>query len=118
MHVKMKVVQGKPHGSLVEFPEGDFVIGRGPECHVRANSEIISRQHCMLRIHGTVVIVRDLGSTNGTLVNGKLVVEERPLDIGDTIQLGPLVWERIREDDTHEHNALADTDSHPTHDPT
>jgi pSer/pThr/pTyr-binding forkhead associated (FHA) protein len=95
MSIKMKVVQGKPHGSFLDFPEGEFVVGRGPECHVRPNSELISRQHCLLRIHGRDVHVRDLGSTNGTLVNGKLVVEECVLANGDTLQLGPLVLELV-----------------------
>ena len=95
MSVKMKVVQGKPHGSYLDFPEGDFVVGRGPECHVRPNSELISRQHCMLLISDNAVRVRDLGSTNGTLVNGKRVVEECELGHGDTLQLGPLVLEVV-----------------------
>ena len=95
MSVKMKVVQGKPHGSYLDFPEGEFVVGRGPECHVRPNSELISRQHCMLLISGHAVRVRDLGSTNGTLVNGKRVVEECELGHGDTLQLGPLVLEVV-----------------------
>jgi pSer/pThr/pTyr-binding forkhead associated (FHA) protein len=95
MSIKMKVVQGKPHGSYLDFPEGEFVVGRGPECHVRPNSELISRQHCLLVIRGRAVCVRDLGSTNGTLVNGTLVVEERVLGHGDTLQLGALVLEVV-----------------------
>ena len=91
MSVKMKVVQGKPHGSYLDFPEGEFVVGRGPECHVRPNSELVSRQHCLLRIHGQELMVRDLGSTNGTLVNGKRLVDECALADGDTLHLGPLV---------------------------
>jgi pSer/pThr/pTyr-binding forkhead associated (FHA) protein len=99
MAVKMKVVQGKPHGSYLDFPEGEFVVGRGPECHLRPNSELISRQHCLLRIHGQAIAVRDLGSTNGTLVNGKRLVEECALAAGDLLQLGPLVLEVVLTDD-------------------
>jgi pSer/pThr/pTyr-binding forkhead associated (FHA) protein len=95
MSVKMKVVQGKPHGSYLNLPEGEFVVGRGPECHVRPNSELISRQHCLLRVHGQAMCVRDLGSTNGTLVNGERLVEERVLQPGDTLQVGPLVLEVV-----------------------
>src|SRR6266478_1772845 len=121
MTVKMKVVQGKPHGSFLDFPEGEFVVGRGPECHVRPNSELISRQHCLLRIHGAHVHVRDLGSTNGTLVNGKLLVEELALVHGDILQLGPLVLElvlqeleqEVSKDTAHEMTALGrDTHEH------
>jgi pSer/pThr/pTyr-binding forkhead associated (FHA) protein len=95
MSVKMKVVHGKPHGSYLNFPEGEFVVGRGPECHVRPNSELISRQHCLLRVHGQALHVRDLGSTNGTLVNGERLVEERALQPGDILQLGALVLEVV-----------------------
>jgi pSer/pThr/pTyr-binding forkhead associated (FHA) protein len=135
MSVKMKVVQGKPHGSYLEFPEGEFVVGRGPECHVRPNSELISRQHCLLRVRGSVIVVRDLGSTNGTLVNGKRLRDECSLADGDTIQLGPLVLQVIFADDdlgpdialppptlspsedTDEHNAIEETEAHPVHRP-
>jgi pSer/pThr/pTyr-binding forkhead associated (FHA) protein len=95
MSVTMKVVQGKPHGSTLDFPEGDFVFGRGPECHVRPNSELVSRQHCLLRVRGQTVLVRDLGSTNGTLVNGVRLIDECTLHAGDTVQLGTLVLEVV-----------------------
>jgi pSer/pThr/pTyr-binding forkhead associated (FHA) protein len=117
MSVKMKVVQGKPHGSFLDFPEGEFVVGRGPECHVRPNSELISRQHCLLLIHGEAVCVRDLGSTNGTLVNGKRVIDERQLTVGDTLHVGPLVLEVVEaEPNTETADELAsfssDTQEH------
>lgn len=139
MSVKMKVVQGKPNGSFLEFPEGEFVVGRGPECHVRPNSELISRQHCLLRVRGAVIVVRDLGSTNGTLVNGKRLRDECELGDGDTIQLGPLVLQVVFDDaeepgpeisrsrftlppetgsaETHEFSAVEETDSHPVANP-
>jgi pSer/pThr/pTyr-binding forkhead associated (FHA) protein len=87
----MRVIRGKPYGHAIQFSEGEFVFGRGPECHVRPNSELVSRQHCMLRVSDDAVQVRDLGSSNGTLVNGSRVVEERALHDGDVLQLGPLV---------------------------
>ncbi len=112
MSVKMKVVQGKPHGSYLDFPEGEFVVGRGPECHVRPNSELVSRQHCMLVIHGRAVVVRDLGSTNGTLVNGQRVIDERLLHNGDTLQLGPLVLEVVLPEAEEEAPPVAETANH------
>jgi pSer/pThr/pTyr-binding forkhead associated (FHA) protein len=95
MQVQLRVIQGKPRGHALRFPQGEFVFGRGPECHVRPNSELVSRQHCLLRVTATDVHVRDLGSTNGTLVNGTRVVEERPLVDGDVLQLGPLVLQLV-----------------------
>src|SRR5438876_7020989 len=91
MTVQMLVVQGKQRGKLMLFPLGDFVFGRGPECHVRPESEQISRQHCILSVAKTDVQIRDLGSTNGTLINGRRVVGQQVLHDGDHLQLGPVV---------------------------
>ena len=87
MTFTMKVVQGKPHGSILTFHEGEFVVGCGPECQVRLNSELISRQHCLLRVCGDAFLVRDLGSTYGTLVNGNPIVKHFLRD-RDEIDIG------------------------------
>lgn len=102
MKVKMLVVQGRPAGKILVFPVGEYYFGRGKECHVRPNSEWVSRQHCLLRVTPNDVYLRDLGSRNGTLVNGVLLAvnEERPLGHGDRVQLGQLVFELQREGDT------------------
>ncbi len=98
MTVKLLVIQGKPAGKALVFPDGVYYIGRGAECHVRPNSEWVSRQHCCLRVAGTVATLRDLGSRNGTLVNGLLLEREQKLEEGDQIQVGPLVFEvRLEE---------------------
>ncbi len=93
MTVKMRVVQGRPAGKTLVFAAGDYYFGRGAECHVRPNSEWVSRQHCLLRVRADSVSLRDLGSRNGTLVNGALLHEERRLRQGDQVQIGPLVFE-------------------------
>jgi pSer/pThr/pTyr-binding forkhead associated (FHA) protein len=91
MAIQLQVVLGKQRGKNLTFSSGEFVFGRGPECHVRPNSELVSRQHCMLRVAKETATIRDLGSANGTLVNGSRVREEQPLSDGDRIQLGPFV---------------------------
>jgi pSer/pThr/pTyr-binding forkhead associated (FHA) protein len=93
MIAKMLVVQGRPAGKSLIFSPGDYYLGRGGECQIRINSDWVSRQHCVLRVTETEVILRDLGSRNGTLVNGVLVTGERPLAQGDHIQIGPLVFQ-------------------------
>lgn len=95
MELILRVVQGKPLGQVLRFGPGEILIGRGPECHVQPDSDIVSRQHCLLRIGPNDVLLRDLGSTNGTLVNGTRVVEERRLLPGDNLQLGPVVLEVV-----------------------
>jgi pSer/pThr/pTyr-binding forkhead associated (FHA) protein len=108
MNVKLLVVHGRPEGKSFLFPPGEFLFGRGSECHIQPNSDWVSRQHCLLRVELEAVSVRDLGSRNGTLVNGQRVVGERPLNHGDQLQVGPLVFE-IRLDDA----PVAARPSHP-----
>jgi hypothetical protein len=93
MDVHLLVVQGQPRGKSLHFSPGEFVFGCGPECDIRPNSAWVSRQHCMLRVTNNSVSVRDLGSSNGTLVNGTRVIGERQLAVGDQIQVGPVVLE-------------------------
>jgi pSer/pThr/pTyr-binding forkhead associated (FHA) protein len=93
MNVTLLVVQGRPLGKRLTFPPGEYYFGRGSECHVRPNSDWVSRQHCLLRVAADCAFLRDLASRNGTLVNGVLVEGERHLDDGDLLQLGPLVFE-------------------------
>jgi hypothetical protein len=94
--MKMKVVQGKPNGSYINFPKGGFLIGRGPECHIRPNCESIGRKHCLVTVTGHHVRVRDLGSTGGTLVNGSRIVEECTLNVGDFLRIGSLVLQMVQ----------------------
>jgi len=97
MDVHLKVLHGKPRGHCLRFGPGEFVFGRGPECHVRPNSELVSRQHCMLKVLSDgALVIRDLGSANGTLVNGARLLGERTLQVGDTLQVGPVVLQVVR----------------------
>jgi pSer/pThr/pTyr-binding forkhead associated (FHA) protein len=93
MAIKLIVVQGRPEGKALRFPPGQYYFGRGAECHIRPNSDWVSRQHCLLRVTREGAWLRDLGSRNGTLINGELLAGERRLEKGDQIQVGPLVFE-------------------------
>src|ERR1051326_6003906 len=86
MQLRLKVIKGKPRGHCLSFPAGEYMFGRGPECDVRPNSDLVSRQHCLLHITEDSVSIRDLGSMNGTLVNDQLVTDARPLAHGDRVQ--------------------------------
>jgi pSer/pThr/pTyr-binding forkhead associated (FHA) protein len=97
MEICMVVVHGKQRGKHLRFPEGEFVFGRGTECHIRPESPCVSRQHCLLRVSKEGVFVRDLSSTNGTLVNGVRIRDEVRLSIGDQLELGPLVIKHLAE---------------------
>src|SRR5262245_31101826 len=110
MQLRLKVVRGKPRGHCLSFPVGEYMFGRGPECDVRPNSDLVSRQHCLLHIQEDSVTIRDLGSMNGTLVNEQLVTDARPLAHGDKVQIGPLVLEVLLDaEPTELAGALNDT---------
>jgi len=100
MKLKLRIVQGRPENKNMLFPHGEYVFGRGAECHVRPNSDWVSRQHCLLRVTAEGAFLRDLGSRNGTLINGIRLVDEIPLKHGDQVQIGPLVFEVVLEDVT------------------
>jgi pSer/pThr/pTyr-binding forkhead associated (FHA) protein len=97
MNVKLLVVQGKPEGKEIPLRIPKFLIGRGPECHLRPNSELISRHHCLFTLEANCVKLRDLGSTNGTVVNGERLTDEIVLQNDDMIQVGPLGFQVMIE---------------------
>lgn len=73
---------------VVRAPDG-AVFGRGRECDIVLDDPTVSKQHARLRIEGGRALVEDLHSTNGTLVNGKMIEGPTALRRGDRIGLGP-----------------------------
>ncbi|GIW88572.1 MAG: hypothetical protein KatS3mg108_2896 [Isosphaeraceae bacterium] len=86
------VVQGKPEGKTIPVVGPTFRIGRALDCHLRPNSEEVSRNHAEIVLTKTEAIVRDLGSRNGTRVNGKLLTGPHKLKSGELLQIGPLTF--------------------------
>ena len=74
-------------GTRVGIGEEPVSIGRLPECDVVLGDPNVSRRHAEIRRQGTGFVVVDLGSTNGTRVNGA-GVKERRLNDGDEITVG------------------------------
>ena len=72
--------------------EGEFLIGRGKDCKLRPNSELVSRHHCCITLDDTGVRVREMGSTNGTFLNGRRITEETRVTNGDLVTVGPLTF--------------------------
>jgi pSer/pThr/pTyr-binding forkhead associated (FHA) protein len=86
------VVQGKPEGKTIPVVGPVFRVGRGLDCHLRPNSEEVSRNHAEIVLSKTEAVVRDLGSRNGTRVNGKLLTGPHKLKSGELLQIGPLTF--------------------------
>ena len=88
MEVKLIVASGKNQGKEIPLPGQQFLIGRGEGCQLRPASERISRKHCAIIVSEGRVIVRDLGSTNGTSVNDERIAGDRELKNGDKLNVG------------------------------
>ena len=79
-----------PSGERVSIRERPVVIGRGHEADVRIADASVSRRHAEVRYDGARVLVEDLGSTNGTSVNGERIARAT-LVPGDRVTLGAAV---------------------------
>lgn len=73
------------------FDRRDVVLGRAPDCDLPVDSARASRRHAEVRRQGDRFWVKDLGSTNGTLVNGARIQGEHPLHPGDRIGIGDIL---------------------------
>jgi serine/threonine protein kinase len=81
----------------------DVLLGRDPACDVRVTDDRrrVSRRHCLVVIRPPRVVVRDLGSRNGTYLNGVLIDGERDLRDGDELWLGGAVVRVVVRPVTH-----------------
>ena len=77
----------------IAITKEEFVIGHGADCDLRLRVSAISRHHCLLRIRGGEATLTDLGSANGTFVNGQRVRSQVALRHGDAIGLGAFHFE-------------------------
>ncbi len=92
------VVKGATGDEPFPFRGTRMTIGRGVHAHVRIADGMASREHCVVERVGDEYVLRDLGSANGTLVNGAHV-GERALELGDRIQVGDTVVVFVLERD-------------------
>jgi len=93
MQERLKILQGSNAGKEIKLPAPKCVIGRGDDCHLRPQSDAISRRHCVVITTENEAVVRDLNSRNGTFVNNERVAEESVLLAGDVLRVGPLEFE-------------------------
>ena len=90
MITKLVVASGKHAGKVISVRRNRFLIGRAEECDIRPLSEQVSRRHCVLHIGPAEVWAEDLGSRNGTYVNGGKISGRVRVADGDVIRVGSL----------------------------
>lgn len=88
MEVSIVFLQNGGSPREVPISPGTHVLGREKSCQVRIPIAEVSRKHCELTLTEAGLTVRDLGSANGTIVNGKRT-EEEILGAGDAVVIGP-----------------------------
>jgi pSer/pThr/pTyr-binding forkhead associated (FHA) protein len=92
MKLSLEVAEGTHKGKIIPITLTQFLIGRDPQCNLRPASPMISKRHCALLVRGGKVLVRDFGSTNGTLVNDEPITGEVELHDKDRLKVGPLLF--------------------------
>ena len=88
MNYVLQVVRGRSATTTLRLAEGITSLGRHDDCIVRIKSSQVSRRHCELFDADGTLMVRDLGSSNGTFVNGKRVMGQQSLKVGDELTVG------------------------------
>jgi hypothetical protein len=68
--------------------DGDLVLGRGDHAEIRLEDPFASSRHARIYEQGSIVVIEDLGSTNGTYLNEELLQTPRPLHPGDRVRIG------------------------------
>jgi phosphoserine phosphatase RsbU/P len=74
-----------------DLSKDEMVIGRHPECDVQIDSNMVSRKHARILRDDGKFFVEDLGSGNGTTVNGQRILGKTPLLHDDRVKLGPIL---------------------------
>lgn len=97
----LRIFVSDASGETVELPQGESIIGRGLGCTVRFNDDAVSRQHARLEVEDGNVVVEDMGSSNGTYVNGEPLRMPRRLRDHDEIQIGKRILTLLVVDDAN-----------------
>ena len=87
----MVMIYGEFLGRRFEIDGAPLTIGRSPDCAIQLADDSVSRQHCRVTPGEEGAVLLDLGSTNGTYVNGTSV-SARHLRDGDAVQVGRSIF--------------------------
>ena len=85
------VIYGMELGRKYNLDQATVIIGRSSKCEVQVDQESVSRNHAKIITTDQSIILRDLGSTNGTYVNDQLI-DEYVLKDGDLVKIGRTIF--------------------------
>lgn len=92
MGFQLVISEGKEAGREFEFDQDSVLIGRTAECDVILYEAGVSRKHARIQMEDAGIFIEDLGSSNGTKVNGETISKKQQLKGGDSISMGPVVF--------------------------
>ncbi len=90
MEFQLVVLRGRSATTALKLGDGVTTAGRHDECQLRIKSSEVSRRHCQFFEKNGMLLVKDLGSANGTFLNGKKIEGQRVLEPGDELAIGPV----------------------------
>jgi predicted component of type VI protein secretion system len=88
MGFQLIVIQGRSAAQALKLGAGVTTVGRQDGCQLQIKSSQVSRKHCELFEKKGLLLVKDLGSSNGTFVNGKRVKDQLVLEPGAELMIG------------------------------
>lgn len=92
----VRILTGQQAGQVFPMKPGKFVLGRGPTCEIKINSNSVSKEHASILVtEDGKVIVTDLNSRNGTFVNGVKVQNQR-ISHGDKISVHEVIVDLVQ----------------------
>ncbi len=88
--IQLQIKQPNQNSVAAQLNAGAYLVGSAAECQIRLERPEISGRHAQLVVRQGTLVIMDLGSSNGTMVNGRLLFAHEPCELrpGDQIQVG------------------------------
>jgi len=91
IHYVLEIIQGPDAGKSFPLDGDSYHLGRHSQCEIVLNDPEVSRRHLKLTRSGDEWLIDDLGSTNGTWLNGQRVAKQR-IGLGDRVEMGQTIF--------------------------
>ncbi|HYP43603.1 MAG TPA: FHA domain-containing protein [Propionibacteriaceae bacterium] len=85
------ITQGAQAGTTAELAGGTVLIGRSADCQLILDDDYVSTRHARIVSGAGGIYIEDLGSTNGSYVNGQRITAPTTLSMADTVRIGKIV---------------------------
>ena len=85
------VTQGSQAGQSAALADGVIMIGRGADCQIILDDDYVSTRHARVVSGENGIYVEDLGSTNGSYVNGQRITAPTTITMSDTVRIGKTI---------------------------